>query len=129
MYYQNNRDKHLKRSAEWHRNSYKNNPKFKLRILFLNAIRGCLVGGKETSWLNLVPYTIDELKEHLESQFDEHMNWGNYGSYWEVDHIKPVSSFDFIDPFDDEFQECWSLKNLRPLYWLENNRKSNKILS
>lgn len=35
----------------------------------------------EKHWETLVPYTLQQLKEHLESQFDEHMSWCNLGSY------------------------------------------------
>ncbi|MFW5903050.1 MAG: HNH endonuclease signature motif containing protein, partial [archaeon] len=64
---------------------------------------------------DLVGYTFNELKEHLENQFTDKMNWGNYGDYWEIDHIKPKSSFDFEKPEDQEFKDCWSLDNLQPL--------------
>lgn len=66
-------------------------------------------------WEDLVPYTLEELKEHLESQFDENMSWDNYGSYWEIDHIKPQNNFNITSPDDPDFQICWSLANLRPL--------------
>ena len=130
QYYLDNREEHLERSRINHNKKYNEDPSFRIRILFSNAIRHHLTknnsskGGK--SWFELVPYTLDDLKLHLESQFDEYMNWDNYGSYWQIDHIKPASLFKYDSPTDPEFQECWSLQNLQPLYWLDNNRKSNK---
>lgn len=64
-------------------------------------------------WENLVSFTFDELKCHLEKQFTEHMNWLNRGSYWELDHIIPVNTFNLQN--ENEFKICWSLANLRPL--------------
>ncbi len=113
-------------STKWYKNKYQTDIKFRLRIRMSNSIYRALLDKKSNSWLDCVPYTLEDLKQHLESQFDENMSWDNYGSYWEIDHIKPVSLFNFIDLFDDEFQECWSLSNLQPLYWLDNRRKSNK---
>lgn len=53
-------------------------------------------------------------------------NWGLYNSNlwddndpstwtWQVDHIIPHSSFNYIDMDCDAFKECWSIENLRPL--------------
>lgn len=74
-----------------------------------------------------LPYTLQQLKEHLESQFDCNMNWDNYGSYWHIDHITPHSSFSYKEMTDKDFQLCWALSNLRPLEAIENIKKSNKI--
>ena len=68
-----------------------------------------------------------ELKEHLESLFDSNMSWENYGSYWEIDHIKPLSSFDITDISDEDFKIAWGLANLQPLEKTLNRQKSNKI--
>ena len=32
--------------------------------------------------------------EHIESQFRDGMTWQNWGRVWELDHIRPLSSFD-----------------------------------
>ena len=36
------------------------------------------------------------LKQYIEQFFDEDINWENQNSYWQVDHIIPVSWFDFL---------------------------------
>ena len=80
-------------------------------------------------WEDLVGYTIEELKEHLEEQFEEWMSWDNWGRIdedyrtWQIDHIKPKNSFDFDSPEDKEFKECWALENLRPLDSYRNIRE------
>jgi hypothetical protein len=69
-------------------------------------------------WETLVDFTLDELKWHLEKQFRDGMTWGNYGSYWQVDHVKPLSKCVF-------FAEAWTLDNLQPLTADENRSKHN----
>jgi hypothetical protein len=78
-------------------------------------------------WEILVPYTLEDLKQHLENLFQPKMSWNNYGE-WHVDHKIPRSSFKFANSEDKEFQKCWALKNLQPLWEKENLRKRNKLV-
>ena len=66
-------------------------------------------------------------KQYLEAQFTPEMTWDNYGSYWEVDHIKSLFTFDFNNP--DNIVKAFNYKNTRPLSKTENRSrpKSNKI--
>lgn len=106
----------------------RNDPRFRLDANMCNAIRDALNGRKKfRKWVSLVGYTTQELMSHLEPQFDQHMTWDNYGSYWHVDHIIPRSFFQYETAEDPEFKKCWALSNLRPLEARENIRKSNKI--
>lgn len=70
-------------------------------------------------WLDWVDFNVEELKLHLESQFQQGMTWDNHGE-WHIDHVKPIGSFDFASVNGDGFKECWSLDNLRPL-WAKDN--------
>lgn len=51
--------------------------------------------------------------------------WQNYGSYWHVDHIIPLASFDLRD----SEQQKWAFhySNCRPLEGSENLLKSDSI--
>lgn len=109
-------------------NRKRKDPHFKLNSNMGRAIRLALNGNKDNDWFRLVDYSLGELVAHLESNFDEKMNWSNYGSYWHIDHIKPRSSFNYQRPTDIEFRECWSLSNLQPLEAKENIRKSNYFI-
>jgi hypothetical protein len=80
-------------------------------------------------WETLVGYTLVDLKTHLEKQFTPEMNWNNYGKYWHIDHIIPRSFFKYDSLESDEFKKCWSLTNLRPLYWIDNLSKGNRLSS
>lgn len=72
-------------------------------------------------WEDLVGYNINQLKKRLEKQFKKGMAWDNYGIHgWHIDHIIPVSVFNFESPDNIDFKKCWALENLRPLWAKEN---------
>jgi hypothetical protein len=88
------------------------------------ALKGKKNGRK---WEILVDYSLKDLMKYLEKQFNNKMNWDNYGSYWEVDHIKPKSLFHYQIPEDPEFKKCWALENLQPLEISLNRKKHNNF--
>ena len=108
---------------------YATDPGFKLKKRLLNGIYNYFKRGVNDGIVKLLPYTMDELKTHLESQFDNSMNWANYGSYWSLDHIRPISSFDIIDEKSEDFLKCWGLFNLRPLENTRNFEKRDKYVA
>lgn len=71
--------------------------------------------------------TTQQLRDHLQSQFDRNMTWDNYGSYWEVDHIMPCDMFDLTR--DDHVAMCNNYTNLRPLEKSKNRSKHSKIIN
>jgi len=73
---------------------------------------------------DLIGCNGDYLKKYISKLFTEDMTLNNYGE-WELDHIKPVSSFNLNN--EDELQECFNYKNLQPLWKEDNKKKSNKI--
>ena len=106
-------------------NNWLNQPKNKLNCSVQDAVRN---GMKNPNWKSKyfegLSFTMEELRTHLENQFDDWMNWDNHG-LWHIDHIKPVASFDFISMEDEDFKKCWALENLQPLKDTENMRKSH----
>jgi hypothetical protein len=67
----------------------------------------------------LVGCSRKELKLHIESLWQDGMNWKNYGKTgWHVDHIIPMHTFDMADP--KQQAECFHYTNLRPLWMKEN---------
>ena len=72
-----------------------------------------------------LPYTPQDLKQHLEKQFDETMTWENHGKVWHIDHIIPQAVFHYNSEMHPDFGKCWSLNNLRPLFALDNMKKSS----
>ncbi len=78
---------------------------------------------KETHTEEILGYSFSELHQHIENLFEGKMSWANYGTYWEIDHILPVSAFVFLSVCDIQFKLCWCLANLRPLEKIANRRK------
>ena len=66
---------------------------------------------------------IGRVKKYLVSKLKVNMTFDNYG-LWEIDHIKPMSSFDFNDI--NEIKRCCHYTNLQPLWKHDNRVKSNK---
>lgn len=104
-------------------------PKFKLHSNVSRAIR-CMVGKKaRTSWVEVLGYTAEDLRHHLERQFQKGMTWSNYGrgpGKWHIDHIVPRTAFAATSLADPELKACWALTNLRPMWGRDNISKHAK---
>ncbi len=109
------------------RNIYKNTPENKIHKNMASGIRRA-IKNKNQKTFDIVGYTKKELMEHLEKQFDNKMTWENYGKYWHIDHIIPISYFKIKSEQCKNFKLCWRLENLRPLEASVNMSKQNKIL-
>ena len=125
-----NIDKHRENKRNYEKTRKSNDPLYKLIANFRTAIYTVLKENnlnKYGHYFEILKYSPEELITHLEGQFAEGMTWDNYGE-WHVDHILPITSFDFKEVGDEEFLKCWSLSNLQPMWGDENIRKSNRIL-
>jgi hypothetical protein len=83
------------------------------------------LNSKSDKTINLLGCSINEYKKYLESKFDKNMNWGNYGTYWHIDHIIPVSRFDLSDAHQQE--QAFNYNNTRPLEAKANISKRDKL--
>lgn len=100
---------------------------FRLKSSLTASVSQCLKHKgikKETKTLVMLGLSLKEFKIHLENLFTSEMNWNNYGSYWHIDHIIPISSGNTTIEI---YKLCY-YTNLRPLEKLENILKSNKII-
>ena len=116
-------------------------PTFKLRRIVSNAIYQAIKSNKDGSILNHLDYSIQELKEHIQSQFEPWMNWNNHGIYknwddndpstwtWQIDHIITQAALPYSSMSDPNFKACWNLNNLRPYSAKQNNLDGNRIIS
>jgi hypothetical protein len=94
------------------------------RILsgFKNWIKGKVKKPRNT--ISLLGCSFKELKEHLENQFLTGMTWENHGygkNKWVIDHIIPICSFDLSNL--DRCHKAFNYKNVRPLWWIDNQKK------
>jgi hypothetical protein len=108
--------------------SHSETPQQKISRRMRGRMRASLNGKKGgISWETLVGYTREDLKRHLESKFMPGMSWENIKD-WHIDHIIPISAFNYQSAKDTDFKRCWALSNLQPL-WIEDNlRKGDKLL-
>lgn len=121
-----------KSHAKWAKSSnydmkrYHSDINFRLIKIQRARIRNALKGlNKSQTTQELIGCTIEELKAHLESQFESWMTWDNYGKYgWHVDHIIPISKFDLTD--EQQLKEACNYKNLKPMHWRANIIKKDK---
>jgi predicted transcriptional regulator len=119
-----------RRRAEQQRIRRREDARFRLDGTMSSAMRLALKENKNgLHWEKLVPYSLDDLMMHLEKQFEVGMTWGNHGrgpGQWSIDHIIPKSRFNYEKPTDLDFQRCWALENLRPMWHQGSNGNASK---
>lgn len=122
----NNREHIRKYHSDWEKNRRKIDPTYGLIKNLRNRLWTVLKGHKKSdSTMALTGCTSEELKKHLESKFEDGMNWDNYGT-WHVDHIIPCANFDFSDP--KQQQICFHYTNLQPMWGEDNTKKGSRLI-
>jgi hypothetical protein len=133
-----------RRNIEWHKKYRKKiqpirneteKTKSKTDVSFaLNRRMRCLVwqglrrNKNNRKWSELVGYSINDLRVHLEKQFKDGMTWERFLSgEIHIDHKQPRASFQFKSHGDVAFKKCWSLENLQPLWALDNIKKGKNV--
>ena len=126
VYYENNKERIARLQKELIAKYRKTNIQYKLKDRLRSRLHHALKGNiKNGSAVRDLGCTLEELKIHLENQFEEGMTWDNWKKDgWHIDHIKPLNSFDLTDPI--QVKEACHYTNLQPLWWRENLEKSNK---
>lgn len=103
----------------------KNDPLFKCKYNLRDRLRKALNAkkwNKNTKFNEYIGCSLEEVKMHLELQFQLGMTWNNHGE-WEIDHIIPLSSA----KTPEEMYKLCHYSNLQPLWAKDNLKKSNKI--
>jgi hypothetical protein len=73
---------------------------------------------------DLLGISIEAYRSYLDFKMEEWMNWDNYGTDWEIDHIKPVAAFNL--EIKEERMACFNWENTQPLKKSENLKKHAK---
>lgn len=132
-WYSENKQDKINYNTSYVKQRIKKDPAFKMRMYIGTRVRSAIFksnGTKYNSVWKHLPYTPDQLRIHLETQFESWMNWDNYGNgkdCWNIDHIVPQSLLEYDTIEHPNFLKCWSLNNLRPLSAIDNIKKSNKL--
>jgi len=112
-------------SANPPRNRYKEDPLFRMKAIAYSSVfgaikrRGFLKNGRTHQILGC---SFEELKRHIEKQFEKGMSWGNYGE-WHIDHRVPLSSAST----PEELEYLLHYMNLQPLWAGENMAKGAEM--
>ena len=118
-------DKQYSKNRRANDNNYKLLTNLRARITSAVKLQS---GNKAYKSIELLGCTIEEVRQHLEKQFQPGMSWDNYGLYgWHIDHIIPCDSFDLTK--EEEQKKCFHYTNLQPLWAADNLSKGNKIIS
>jgi hypothetical protein len=105
-------------------------PKFRLEQTVRRSIYSSISSGSKRGrkTFEILGYSPQDLRDHLEKHFHPGMSWDNYGKFgWHIDHIIPLSAHNYETPDDIDFKRAWALENLRPLWWQDNIKKGAKI--
>lgn len=107
------------------RERYQKNPQENLRLNTRKHMRDFLFRGVISKKIDeIIGLDRDRFRSWIEFNFKPNMTWDNYNTKWNIDHIKPCSSFDLENK--EELKKCFSWRNTVPVYCKENLEKFNK---
>jgi len=113
-------------ARQYTRRKKDNDPAYRMISNVRGRIRGLLKGDdRSATTMELIGCTAEELKAHLEKQFQPGMTWESYTYYgWHVDHKIPCANFDLTSP--EQQRKCFHYTNLQPMFRVENQSKGNR---
>jgi hypothetical protein len=106
---------------EWCKNQRNTNMNYRIKKSLAARLRNVLI--KNNTTMNYIGCNIQYLREWFEYNFTQEMNWDNYGTYWSIDHIIPVSYFNLTDEL--EKLKCWNWSNMVPVTVTYNSTKKH----
>lgn len=116
-----------KKIAEASRKRYAENPLTRLSVFVRNSLNKAIRDqrvprrGRSHEYLGC---SWEELKGHLESQFQPGMNWENRGPRgWHIDHREPLANV----KTESDLRRICHFSNLQPMWWRENISKGAKF--
>lgn len=99
---------------------------YKILRKLRNRLRETLKGKtKSASTMALLGCSLENFRNHIESQFKRGMTWGNFGTAWHLDHVFPCNRFDLTKP--EEQRRCFHWTNLQPLSAKQNIKKWTSV--
>jgi len=127
-HYRDNKDHIIKQKSEYNRGKMKNDIQFRISKSLRDRTNKAIKGQQKTgSAVKDLGCSIPFLKKYIESLFQPGMTWNNWSNkrgYWELDHIKPLFSFDLTDR--EQFLKACHYTNLQPIWYEDHKIKSSK---
>lgn len=121
-YVENNKEKVREYKKSYDKLKAKENQEYRIKRSLRARLRSVLKDKpKKGSAIKELGCSVSEFKSYLESKFLFGMNWENYGSgkgKWQIDHIRPIRSFDLLNEVD--FKKANHYTNLQPLWHNEH---------
>jgi len=117
-------------SLAYHHKRFNRDIEYTLKIICRNRFHDFIKSKGKISFGKYVKMDYEKLKDHIESLFKKGMTWKNRNK-WHIDHIRPLSSFKFIN--DDgtinqrALNKAWKITNMQPLWDHENMSKGKKL--
>jgi hypothetical protein len=108
---------------EWCNKQTKTNANYRIKKSLASRLRTVML--KKTSTMEYIGCNIQYLRKWFEYNFENGMCWDNYGTYWSIDHVIPVSKFNL--EIEEEKYKCWNWSNLVPVTVFKNSSKRNNI--
>jgi hypothetical protein len=100
----------------------KNGKKAQIDNQALKALRHALWTGCGDS--KFFPgYAGADVQARILNTMPEGQSLLSYGLEWEIDHIEPLSSFQYDSVEDEEYKRAWALSNIRACSVFENRSK------
>jgi 5-methylcytosine-specific restriction endonuclease McrA len=128
-YRNKNREKVRNKKRLDEKNRRKEDVLYNLKHSVSSSINQYLQSSKSKKTVDILGCSIQEFKQHLESQFEDWMTWENRGRYtgkyndtWQIDHKIPISSA----KSDEDIYKLNHYSNLQPLCSRLNLEKGNK---
>ncbi|MBA7582195.1 hypothetical protein ES708_24115 [subsurface metagenome] len=102
--------------------------KFNLNHNISKAIGKTLKNNKNSKIYRIFEYTKNDLMEQLKHTIPKGYAWQDYlDGRLQMDHIIPISAFNFTKHEHIDFKRCWALSNLRLVTPKENSIKGAKL--
>lgn len=109
-----NKDKIKEKRRIRVKNRYYADPYYKALHLAKTLFYKIVTRKNVKSAKDLIGCSSQEVRDFISSKLKPEMTWDNYGKIWEIDHIKPFTSFNILDP--DQKKQCFHYTNLQPLF-------------
>lgn len=130
-YYQEHKEYLKQQRNERTKYRTRTDPNFRMSRLCRKYVYRCLNNKKKKRTEEILGYSFNELKEHIESQFYNGMNWEVQN--WEIHHIRPLDTFNFLNEDGTDnyevIKEANCLDNLIPLFKEDHRRITTMYIS